>query len=52
MHGMREIDGGVLKGGICASCQEKIRRETMGEQAHASEKRRRELSRHGVAPGK
>jgi rRNA maturation endonuclease Nob1 len=42
----------VLKGGICDPCQEKIRREAMGEQARASETADHELSRHGVMPKK
>ena len=42
----------VLKGGICEPCEEKIRREAMGEQARASESSDHELSRHGVAPKK
>lgn len=42
----------VLKGGICEPCQEKIRREAMGEQAHANENAERELTRHGVTPKK
>jgi hypothetical protein len=42
----------VLKGGICEPCEEKIRREAMGEQARASESSDHELSRHGVTPKK
>ena len=42
----------VLKGGICELCQDKIRREAMGEQARTSEGAERELSRQGVAPTK
>jgi hypothetical protein len=41
-----------LRGGICEVCQDKIRREAMGEQARNSESAERELSRHGVAPDK
>jgi hypothetical protein len=37
-----------LRGGICEVCQDKIRREAMGEQARNSESAERELSRHGV----
>lgn len=42
----------VLKGGICEPCQDKIRREALGEQAGVSERAERELSRHGVPPTK
>jgi hypothetical protein len=42
----------VLNGGICEPCQDKIRREALGEQAGASERAERELSRHGVPPSK
>jgi hypothetical protein len=42
----------VLKGGICEPCQEKIRREAMGEQTRVSEGADRELTRHGVTPVK
>ena len=42
----------VLKGGICAPCQDKIRREALGEQAGISERAERELARHGVPPSK
>ncbi|HEX5608375.1 MAG TPA: hypothetical protein VFY96_17775 [Candidatus Binatia bacterium] len=41
-----------LRGGICEVCQDKIRREAMGEQARNSESAERELSRHGVTPDK
>lgn len=44
--------GAILKGGICEPCQERIRREAMGEQAGVSDRADRELSRHGVTPGK
>lgn len=39
-----------LKGGICEPCQERIRREAMGEQSGMAEQAERELSRHGIAP--
>lgn len=42
----------VLKGGICESCQDRIRREALGEQAGISERADRELARHGVTPTK
>jgi predicted amidophosphoribosyltransferase len=41
-----------LRGGICDVCQDKIRREAMGEQARNSENAERELGRHGVRPDK
>jgi hypothetical protein len=42
----------ALKGGICPPCQDRIRREAMGEQAGISDRADRELTRHGVTPGK
>ena len=42
----------VLKGGICEPCQERIRREALGEQAGMSDRSDRELARHGVNPTK
>lgn len=42
----------VLKGGICEPCQDRIRREAMGEQAGISERADKELSKHGIAPAK
>jgi hypothetical protein len=42
----------VLKGGICQPCQERIRREAMGEQAGVSERAEREISSQGIAPTK
>jgi len=42
----------VLKGGICEACQDRIRREAMGEQARVSEGADRELNRQGVTPVK
>ena len=41
---------GILKGGICEPCQDRIRREAMGEQAGISERADRELNKHGVTP--
>jgi hypothetical protein len=41
-----------LKGGICEPCQDRIRREAMGEQAGISDQADRELTRHGVTPAK
>ncbi len=41
-----------LKGGICEVCQDKIRREALGEQARTSAGAERELSRQGVNPAK
>jgi hypothetical protein len=42
----------VLKGGICGPCQDRIRREAMGEQAGISDQADRELTKHGVNPSK
>lgn len=42
----------VLKGGICEACQDRIRREALGEHARVSEGADRELSRQGVTPAK
>jgi len=41
-----------LKGGICELCQDRIRREALGEQAGIGERADRELARHGVTPTK
>lgn len=45
-------EAAVLKGGICEPCQDRIRREAMGEQAGISERADKELSKHGIAPAK
>ena len=42
----------ILKGGICEPCQERIRREALGEQAGVAERADRELAKHGVNPDK
>jgi len=42
----------LLKGGICEACQDRIRREAMGERARVSESADRELHRQGVSPVK
>jgi hypothetical protein len=42
----------VLKGSICQPCQDRIRREAMGEQAGGNERADRELTHYGVAPSK
>jgi hypothetical protein len=42
----------VLKGGICEPCQDRIRREALGEQAGIGERADRELASHGVSPAK
>ena len=42
----------VLKGGICESCQERIRREALGEQSEVSNRAERELAQQGVPPTK
>ena len=39
-----------LKGGICESCQERIRREAMGEQADVRTQAGKELKKHGITP--
>ncbi len=41
-----------MRGGICEVCQDKIRREAMGEQARNSESAEREVRRHVVTPDK
>jgi hypothetical protein len=41
-----------MRGGICEVCQDKIRREAMGEQERNSESAEREVRRHGVTPDK
>jgi hypothetical protein len=40
----------VLKGGICEPCQERIRREALGEQSGVSDRAERELAQQGVPP--
>ena len=40
----------TIKGGICEPCQDRIRREAMGEQAGIIERADHELTRHGVQP--
>ena len=42
----------LLKGGICEPCQDRIRREAMGEQAGISDRADKELSKHGITPAK
>jgi len=42
----------VLRGGICEPCQDRIRREAMGEQAGISDRADHELQKHGVTPTK
>jgi hypothetical protein len=39
-----------LKGGICELCQERVRREAMGEQAGTRAEAEKELKKHGVVP--
>jgi hypothetical protein len=41
-----------LRGGICQDCQDRIRRDAMGEQARVSQGAERELNRQGVNPEK
>jgi hypothetical protein len=38
----------LSKGGICEPCQDRIRREAMGEQAGIGERADREIGREGV----
>ncbi|MBI4487440.1 MAG: hypothetical protein HY694_00010 [Deltaproteobacteria bacterium] len=38
------------KGSICEPCQERIRREAMGEQADVRGQAEKELKKHGVNP--
>ena len=40
----------ALKGGICDPCQERIRREAMGEQADVRSRAEKELKKHGIVP--
>lgn len=40
----------VLKGGICEPCQDRIRREAMGEQGRETDRAERELTQQGVPP--
>jgi hypothetical protein len=42
----------VLKGGICEPCQDRIRREAMGEQAGIRERADKELSKYGITTAK
>lgn len=41
-----------LKGGICRACEDKIRREALGEQARTGENANRELSARVSTPPK
>jgi len=42
----------IAKGRICEPCQDRIRREAMGEQAGISDRADQELAKHGVTPTK
>jgi len=42
----------ALNGGICQPCQERIRREALGEQTGVADRAEREISRQGIAPKK
>ena len=42
----------ILNGGICEPCQDRIRREAMGEQSGIAERAEREISHQGIAPTK
>ena len=39
-----------LKGGICDPCQDRIRREALGQQAVERGQAEKELKKHGVTP--
>lgn len=41
-----------LKGAICEPCQDRIRREALGEQAGIRDRADKELKKHGVTPEK
>lgn len=41
-----------LKGSICEPCQDRVRKDAMGEQGGISDRADRELTRHGVTPTK
>ena len=45
-------EAAVLNGGICEPCQDRIRREAMGQQAGISERADKELFKHGITPAK
>ena len=45
-------EAAALNGGICEPCQDRIRREAMGEQAGISDRADKELSKHGITPAK
>ena len=38
----------VIKGGICEACQDRIRREAMGEQAGTADRAEQEIVRQGI----
>lgn len=38
------------QGGICAPCQERIRREAMGEKEELRSQAEKQLKKHGVVP--
>ena len=40
----------IVRGGICDPCQDRIRREAMGEQANVRDQAERELKKQGVNP--
>jgi hypothetical protein len=40
----------ILKGGICEPCQDRIRKEALGEQVNIGNRADRELTKHGVTP--
>lgn len=40
----------LLQGGICAPCQERIRREAMGDKEELKGQAEKELKKYGVTP--
>ena len=42
----------IVRGGICEPCQDRIRREAMGEQAGLREQADKELKKQGITPDK
>ena len=40
----------IVRGGICDPCQDRIRREAMGEQANVRDQADKELKKQGIDP--
>ncbi len=40
----------LIKGGICDSCQERIRREALGQQSEVRNQAEKELKKYGIVP--